>query len=392
MFYSNGSFTDKYAKLYHTCSDSVIKYLPKQHFYYQYATISLSSSNKGWAEKIEVFRKLLERSNIDDSWRAILNSIIADFYKELDDLDKVIYYKAAASIYDIKSAKRETTSKKDLALYMFERGDLDRASEYIRLALYDAEFYNARHRKAEISTVLKIIEQKKLANVEHDRNLLIGIVITITILLILLVITIILIYKQMKKLSQAQCIIEKQNAKIKENHQKLQESRELLLQQNRQLEESNNIKDEYIGNAFYLNAEYISKIEAIYKLVNRKLIAKQYEDLRLSFKESDLKKERENMYIYFDRTFLKLFPNFIEEYNHLFLPENRVYPKKELTPEMRIFALIRLGITDSNSIANFLNYSVNTVNTYKTKAKNKSVIANELFEDEIIKISSEVEV
>ena len=96
------------------------------------------------------------------------------------------------------------------------------------------------------------------------------------------------------------------------------------------------------------------------------------------------------MYTDFDETFLKLFPNFVENYNLLFAPEDRTIPKTEmsLTSEMRIFALIRLGITKPENIAKFLNYSVNTINTYKTRIKNKSSVPNDLFETKIMEIGS----
>jgi DNA-binding CsgD family transcriptional regulator len=96
------------------------------------------------------------------------------------------------------------------------------------------------------------------------------------------------------------------------------------------------------------------------------------------------------MYVSFDETFLKLFPTFISSYNNLFQPNDRTHSDtgKTLTAEMRIFALIRLGIFESERIAKFLNYSVNTINTYKTKVKNKSIIPNEQFEQKIMEIKS----
>lgn len=157
---------------------------------------------------------------------------------------------------------------------------------------------------------------------------------------------------------------------------------------NNKLTEANKIKDEYIIQSLYGKSEYLQRLESLYKLINRKIAARQYDDLRNITKESDLRKERENMYSSFDDTFFKLFPDFIEEYNKLFQPEDaiKLNPSKGLIPEIRIFALIRLGITDSERIARFLNYSVNTINTYKTKVKNKSIVANDQFEQHIMAI------
>ena len=157
---------------------------------------------------------------------------------------------------------------------------------------------------------------------------------------------------------------------------------------NRLLKEDDKIKNASIGRTFYTNAEYIAKLEKLFLTIDRKLTARQYDDLRSMTKLSTLNAERENMYEAFDQTFLKLFPNFVERYNLLFEEKDRKLPPNDhsLTSEMRIFALIRLGITDSERIAKFLDYSVHTVNTYKTRIKNRSTAENEQFEKLIMEI------
>ena len=181
------------------------------------------------------------------------------------------------------------------------------------------------------------------------------------------------IRKQMMELKKAQVIIARRNKQLETK--------------NNQLEEVNKIKDEYIGRSFYINSEYINKVEKLYRTIDRKLMTRRIEDLRSSLKESELIAERKSMFIDFDETFLKLFPHFIEKYNELFdNPDSKCLDPKQLTTEMRIFALIRLGITDSERIATFLNYSVHTINTYKTRVKNRSHIDNDKFEGYIMKI------
>ena len=181
------------------------------------------------------------------------------------------------------------------------------------------------------------------------------------------------IRKQMMELKKAQVIIDRRNKQLETK--------------NNQLEEVNKIKDEYIGRSFYINSEYINKVEKLYRTIDRKLMTRRIEDLRSSLKESELIAERKSMFVDFDETFLKLFPHFIEKYNELFdNPDSKCLDPKQLTTEMRIFALIRLGITDSERIATFLNYSVHTINTYKTRVKNRSHIDNDKFEGYIMKI------
>ena len=124
----------------------------------------------------------------------------------------------------------------------------------------------------------------------------------------------------------------------------------------------------------------------LYKLVDRMLVTRQYDELRRSLKESTLDKERDSMYESFDNTFLKIFPTFVNDYNALFPETEQIFPTHGLNPEMRIFALIRLGIQEPERIARFLDYSVHTINTYKTRVKNKSWVENERFEAEIMQI------
>ena len=297
-------------------------------------------------------------------------------YYERGDMDRAMTFLIRAAISDIRSATKETTALRVLAGLLYEHGDINRANNYIRLALEDANFYNARHRKIEVGSILPIIEQDRFNIVQKQRNVLIGFVSLVSLLFILLLIATLVIYKQVKKLRSARRIIEERNLQ-------LQQTNDLL-------SEANNIKDEYIGYSFYLNSEYIDKMESVYKMIGRKIAARQYDDLRISFKESDLNKERDNMYASFDETFLKLFPGFISSYNKLFPVEERFKGDHErsLTPEMRIFALIRLGICETERIAKFLNYSVHTINTYKTRVKNKSLVSNEQFEAKIMEIAS----
>jgi len=186
-----------------------------------------------------------------------------------------------------------------------------------------------------------------------------------------------IIRKQLKKLKIARLTIQQQNEKV--------------LLTNSELYEANKIKDKYIGHFFYVNYQYIDKLERMYRMINRKVAMKQYEEFPKLFKEADILNERKNMYISFDQTFLKLFPDFINEYKLLFPQDEIIHMEIEngsLTVEMRIFALIRLGIIESEKISKFLNYSIHTINTYKTKVKNKSIIQNELFEQKIMEIKS----
>ncbi|WP_029906356.1 DUF6377 domain-containing protein [Prevotella sp. 10(H)] len=325
---------------------------------------------------IDAFQTLLHSPNLDEHTSAIATSSLGFIYWSMGDVNKGALYLIKAAISDIKSATKEAVALQNLANILYTTGDVSRANRYVRLAMEDANFYNARHRKIQISAILPIIEKERLGMVENQRNNLMVFAILVSFLFILLLVATIVIYKQVNRLRNARGTIRLQNKSLKSTNIKLTEA--------------NAIKDEYIVQSLYGKSEYIDRMENLYRTINRKITARQYDDIRSYLKESDLKKERENMYSSFDETFLRIFPDFIEEYNQLFRPEDAIIldANRALTPELRIFALIRLGINETERIAKFLDYSVNTINTYKTKVKNKSIIPNEQFEQKIMAIKS----
>lgn len=369
-------FQNEYIEKGSLYTDSLLRLLPEKSLKWWYSVGQKQMKERQYDASISSFSTLLQRKDLDPHTEAIVSSSLGWMYYGRNDKELAMTYLIRAAIGDIRSATKETTALRVLAGLLYERGDINRANNYVRLALEDANFYNARHRKIEVGSILPIIEQDRFDIVKKQRNVLIGFVSLVSLLFILLLIATLIIYKQVKKLRTARHTIEERNQQLQ--------------QTNNQLSEANNIKDEYIGYSFYLNSEYIDKMETLYKMINRKIAARQYDDLRTSFKEADLNKERDNMYASFDETFLKLFPGFIAAYNKLFPAEEhtRSENEKSLTSEMRIFALIRLGICETERIAKFLNYSIHTINTYKTRIKNKSLVSNEQFEAKIMEIAA----
>ncbi|MDR2949931.1 MAG: DUF6377 domain-containing protein [Prevotella sp.] len=375
--YNNGEpFSSEYIRVGIQYCDSAITYLPIESPK-MWNTVGLKRmQQRNFPAAIEAFQTLLHSPNIDDHTAAIATSSMGFMYGSMGDGQKGMYYLIQAAIYDIKSATKEAVALQNLANLLYEAGDVTRANRYVRIAMEDANFYNARHRKIQISAILPIIEREHLQMVENQRNNLIIFAAVVSLMFILVLVSTIIIYKQVKKLRRAKRTIQSQNKSLQSTNSKLIEA--------------NEIKDEYVVQSLYGKSEYIDRLESLYKTINRKVKARQFDDIHSYLKESDLKKERENMYSSFDQTFLRLFPDFIEEYNRLFKPEDVISfdLNKGLTPELRIFALIRLGIHESERIARFLDYSVNTINTYKTKVKNKSIIPNEQFEQKIMEIKT----
>ena len=156
------------------------------------------------------------------------------------------------------------------------------------------------------------------------------------------------------------------------------------------LKEANSIKEEYIGHFLDLCSIYMDRLDNFCKIVTRKITAGQIDELVQMAKSSKFaENQHKQFYDNFDGTFLHIYPNFIEEFNNLLLPEERIVIKEagHLNTELRIFAFLRMGVEDSTKIANFLHYSVNTIYTYRNKMKNKA-IDREHFEENVMKIGS----
>ncbi len=176
--------------------------------------------------------------------------------------------------------------------------------------------------------------------------------------------------------------------KLKAREMMIEEKNALLDQINEKLNDQEQVKEKYIGHFFSIIADYITRLEKLKRGVERKIIVKKYDDIMLSFNEINIKKERENLFVTFDSAFLKIFPNFINDFNALLKKEDQMWlPKPDtLTKELRIFALMRLGISDCKTMAGILEYSTNTIYVYKMRVKAKSVFVGDQFDQKLMTI------
>lgn len=375
--------------------DSLLQLLPEGSMKWLSCKGSHQMRDNQWEEALVTLEKVLQQCGDDLHLRAMTCAEIAWAYVWLNNEEKAIEYFAQSAIADNESATHEITALYHLARLIYKQGDYERASFYVHQALEDVNFYNSRLRKVEINDILPIIEQDRYNAIRSQRNWYIAITVLTLALLLGILWGYWFIRRKNRKLTEARETIANQlqllqvaNNQLQQVNSQLQQVNSRLQQVNSQLTEADKIKTAYIGRSFYSNAEFIEKLEKVYRAIDRKITARQYDDLRYTLKESTLNSERESMYQSFDETFLKLFPNFVERFNMLFEEADRKTPQKAntLTSEMRIFALIRLGITDSERIAKFLDYSVHTVNTYKTRIKNRSTADNDKFEHLIMQI------
>jgi hypothetical protein len=263
-----------------------------------------------------------------------------------------------------------------LAGLLFKQGDITNSYVFIRQALDDANSYGARQRKVQISSTLQQIAAARINSVDYQRKFWLTFSVGLTVLIALIVVFAIIIYRQNKKLKAAEITIRQTNANLQEINHKLIEA--------------DRIKEEYIGYYFNHTSDYIDRIEMLKKNIDNKIQLKKFEEIRYIVNGINPSVEREQLYANFDKVFLKLFPDFVTVFNSYFKGEDLPGLKdgQLLNTEMRIFALMRLGIQDAEKIARILGYSVNTIYAYKNRMKSKSVVANDVFEQKIMEIMS----
>lgn len=383
-FVRNNNYCQKYTILGNQFADSAVNFsVPKSYSYYFISGLRNLRSGK-LDEAYHDYSQLIKNPKLTDHQYAVIASTLSYIYEQKNENASSLELLIKAAIADIRSSTKENTAMFKLADYLFKEGDNKRAYRYIQEAMADAEFYSARHRQFAVGTLLPIIGSKQIRLVEEQRSLIFKYASAVTLLVIVIVVFIIITVKQNKKLKLAQASIIKVNATLQERNTELTEV-------NLAISEANRIKDEYIGYYFNVNSEYIDKIERFKKSVSQRLSAKRYDDIKQLIERIDLKKEREDLSVGFDKIFIKLFPNFIEEFNKLFDEKDHIILQEGqiLNPELRIFALIRLGIHNNDRIAKVLNFSVNTIYAYKTRIKSKSRVSNEEFEDRIMDIKGE---
>ena len=315
------------------------------------------------------------QSSKDMKRNVYANYTLSEAYEALDDTTNQIKYLAITAIMDIKMAEREYASLQKLAYLIYLQGDLDRAYRYLTCSMEDAVASNARLRFLEVTQIYPIIDKaykKKEAEKKKDiRRLLIG----ISILAFLLIIATFYLYYWMKKLSVMRRNLYHANKK--------------LVEANRSLAQTGKIKEVYIAKYLDRCVIYLEKLEQYRRSLEKLAMASKIDQLFKAIRSEEfLRDERKMFYDEFDRSFLDLFPNFVEDFNNLLTDDARIYPKKDehLNTELRIFALIRLGVTDANRIAHFLGYSLATVYNYRSKIRNKAKGNKDNFEQDVMNL------
>lgn len=336
-------------------------------YWYPMAAIDLRTGN--YVQSIARMQEVLKDTGCSDHDYAIYESSLAFLYYQIGDVDKALHHYIRAAIYDIQSCTNETVALRMVAEMLFQRGEVDLSEQYIRIAMNDAKRYHARHRQVSISQILPIIEQQQNANYQQQRRIAIMLLVVAIILLIMFCIAMIVTMHRNKTINAARTTIQTMN-------------QNLIV--------ANKLKESMLSTLLAGNSRYLASVEQYQQRVKEYATQRRYSDLMNVPKNVDAHLRRVNMNHQLDQTLLELYPNFVDAFNKLLRPEERFELKKNelMNTPMRIFALIRLGITHHDTIAEILNCSINTVYTYKTKTILRSDLSADEFYEALMQISA----
>lgn len=368
------------------CRDTLFSILsPNSEDYLMRKEVMLTSQNK-LKEALKINDIRLSKCKKGSHEYGIVAYYRYLIYRSLKDEDMVKYWLLQSAICDVKCAINDQASLWILAEILSKEKDVERSYKYINFSWNANKRFCTRIRGWQISPVLGTIDHNYQAELKKANHRLIFAITCVSLLVIALALLTFYVNKQKSYLSKARNELKKTNTQLEELNNKLSSTNGMLKASNDKLNESNGVKEEYIGQFLGACSHYIDKLDKMRLNVNKMLKNKQYNELYSMTKSSEVKEqELEELYANFDKVFLNLFPNFVEDLNGLLKEECQIHlssPNK-LSAIVRVFALIRLGIDDSTKIAEFLHYAVNTIYNYRAKLRNGAINDRNEFEKKV---------
>lgn len=362
--YSNDKvYAPRYYQKEMSYQDSLIRLLPQMSPFYHYWRGENLYRHKRYAEAEVCYLKALENLPVNVRLYAMTTYGLALVYARTHRMESYELYLIKAAISDQVCPLKENLALQELALYIFKHkeGEEERANRFLNYSMEDALFYNNRLRMLEIAQKIpSIVTSYQEINRMKNKRLKYSLV-CISFLAVGLLVSFTYIYRQVRLLHRRKEVLTEMNRELK--------------RLNETLAATNHTREEYVSLFMDLCAAYIDKLNKYQELVKRKVKAKQTDDLlklvnttRLS--ETDAKE----FFLNFDTAFLNLYPDFIKSFNALLREGEEILPKRGevLNTELRIFALVRMGIKDSSKIATLLFYSPQTIYNHRSAVKNRA--------------------
>ena len=356
----------------------ILEIAPHDSYNYIFNLATYTCEQGELDKAIKMLEDYLPKLRQGDRHYSIVTSTLAFFYTHKDQPETREKYLLLSAISDLRASILENNSLRELSIILLERQEYKKAYNYLQQASEDAKLYGSRLRSLQAARLAPLITQAYDTERVRTQNRTYILLAILSVITLLLIGTIAFILSMMRKRRAA---IEKINTL----NQELERRSAAVEAANNEMKESNRIKDEYIGRFLELSSNYIQRDEERAKLLNRLARDKKMAELYAELKSSaSLNESIRLFYQNFDTAFLNIYPNFITEVNSLMANGNQfeVDGGQKLTTELRILALIRLGINDNQKIADILRSSITTIYTYRSKIKSRA-LSKDTFEDEI---------
>lgn len=379
----------RYHNLTNAYRDSIMSVHIPQTLSYAITKADYLNVNGQPQEAVNVLTTFMDENDLSEHDRAICAWTLSESYAKLGDKEKQKEQLLISSISDLKSSVREYISLRQLAIMLYEEGELGKAYQLMSIAVDDASKSNSRQRIIEINDYYPQINSIYIDKVKEQKGSLEETLIIIAVLAVLLIGLLVFVYKQMHRIAKDRQKIKEAYLQLNEITEQLRIANEQLISANKDIVEISELKEAYIGNYMEQCLVYIEKLDDYRKKVGKLANSGKIDDIKkITKSDSHIDQELKLFYKQFDKTFLSIFPTFVSELNELLRPEETYTTKKDgtLNTELRIYALIRLGITDSSQIAKFLQYSLTTIYNYRVKVRNKAKGERESLETEVMKI------
>ncbi len=362
----------------------ILQIAPKESFEYITNLASYTCERGNVDQAIRIFENYLPSIKQGDRRYSIITSTLAYFHARKQQSGQQEKYLLLCAISDLKGTILENNSFRELSAVLMERGDYSKAYFYLSQASNDAQLYGSRLRSVQAARLSPLITKAydaERTQAQHRTNILLTI---ISIIALLLAGTITYTLSLMRKRRLANDKISRMNAELSQHNDEIKVM-------NEQMKEANRIKDEYIGRFLELCSNLIHRGEERLKKMNRLARERKLEELYAELKSnSHINGGIRMFHQNFDTAFLNIYPNFVTEVNQLMTEGNGFEIDGEsnrLTTELRVLALIRLGIQDNQKIADILRSSITTIYTYRSKLKARAR-NKDTFEDDIRKIAT----
>lgn len=350
--------------------------IPHDNINYLITQAECYADSNQYQRAIDLLSKLVGNYHSGDRMYSIITSTMSFYYSQLGDKEQQMQYLIKSAESDLEGCIRENTSLRAIADRLFDEGDIDRAYRYMRVAVDDANFYGTRLRNIQASRIVpKILTAYQTKQERNHRNMmwLLGIISVIAAMLVVGVIAIYQLLKRYRRLNEQKKAI---NEQLHQVNVQLGDTVEQLHESNGLLREREKLKEEYIARFLTLSSRFIDRGEEQRKAMYRLYRDRKTEDLARALKSTHFGNENAQLfYENFDNAFLNIYPTFVDEVNKLLQEDGKIEVKqgKRLTTESRVLALIRIGITDNQSIAAILRASLTTIYTYRSKLKARAL-------------------